>query len=155
MGPLDLQSVPFLQRVNQALEQFIENVSIEIPEKLSFVVSYVQGANVQCGGSFECQKGVYNSDLRVEGDVTIEGVCRGGKLFGGGNIRIGELGGSGVSSTFVQISPDSRLSVKYCHSNVIIAVGKEFIQIEEDSRQLEIYKEKGYVQIEKIRANPL
>jgi len=155
LGPLDLQSVPFLQRVNQALEQFIENVSIEIPEKLSFVVSYVQGANVQCGGSFECQKGVYNSDLRVEGDVTIEGVCRGGKLFGGGNIRIGELGGSGVSSTFVQISPDSRLSVKYCHSNVIIAVGKEFIQIEEDSRQLEIYKEKGYVQIEKIRANPL
>lgn len=155
LGPLDPQSLPFLQRVDQALEQFIENISLEIPEKLSFVVSYVQGAVIECGGSFECPKGAYNSDIRVEGDIVIEGVCRGGKIFARGKVRIGELGGSGVSSTFVQISPDSRLSVKYCHPNVIIVVGKEIIQIEEAYRQLEIYREKGYVQVEKIRANPL
>ncbi|EGW36744.1 FapA family protein [Desulfosporosinus sp. OT] len=155
LGPLDLQAVPFLQRVDQALEQFIEKVSVEVPEKLSLVVSYVQSAVIECGGSFECTKGVYNSNIRVEGDIVIEGVCRGGKIFAGGQVRIGELGGSGVSSTFVQISSDSRLSVKYCHPNVIIAVGKEIIQIEEAYRQLEIYRENGFIQVEKVRANPL
>ena len=155
LGPLELQSLPFLQRANQTLEQFVTNMALEIPEKLSLVVHYVQGATIECGGSFECQKGVYNSDIRVEGDVTIEGVCRGGKIFAGGKVSIRELGGSEVSSTFVQISPKNRLLVDYCHPNAIIAVGKEIIHIEQACRKLEIYRENGRVQVEKIRANPL
>jgi len=155
LGPLDPQSIPFLQRVSQALVQFAENLTVEIPEKLSFVVRYVQGSTIECGGSFECQKGTYNSDIRVEGDVSIEGVCRGGKIIAGGQVRIHELGGSEVSSTFVQISPNSHLYVDYCHANVIIAVGKEIIRIEEAYRKLEIYREKGRVEVEKVRVNPL
>lgn len=155
LGPLELQSIPFLQRVDQALEKFAENMALEIPEKLSFVVSYVQGSTIECGGSFECQKGSYNSNIRVEGDVTIEGVCRGGKIIAGGKVSIRELGGSGVSSTFVQIRPDGRLLVNYCHPNAIIAVGKEIIHIEEAYRKLVVYRENGRVQVEKIRANPI
>lgn len=155
LGPLELQSFLFLQRVNQALEQYIENISLEVPEILSFVVNYVQGATIECGGSFECHKGVYNSDIRVEGDVKIEGVCRGGKIVAGGMVSIRELGGSGVSSTFVQINPKSRLHVDYCHPNAIIAVGKELVHIEEACRKVEIYREKGRVLVEKTRANPL
>lgn len=155
LGPLELQSLPFLQRVDKALEQFVQNMTLELPEKLSFVVNYVQGATIECGGSLECQKGAYNSDIRVDGDLSIESVCRGGKIFAGGKVNIRELGGSGVSMTFVQISPDSQLKVTYCHPNVIIAVGKEIIRIEEAYRQLEIYREKGRVQVEKLRVNPL
>lgn len=155
LGPLELQSLPFLQRVNQALEQFTANLTLEVPEKLSFVVSYVQGATIECGGSLECQKGAYNSDIRVDGNITIDGVCRGGKIFAGGMVRIRELGGSEVSSTFIQISPNSRLEVDYCHPNVIIAVGKEIIRIEEAYRKLEVYREKGRVQVEKIRASSI
>ncbi|HZK53833.1 MAG TPA: FapA family protein [Desulfosporosinus sp.] len=155
LGPLELQSLPFLLKVNQAFEQFITNMALEIPEELSLVVHYVQGATIECGGSFVCQKGVYNSDIRVEGDVMIEGVCRGGRISAGGQVSISELGGSEVSSTFVQISPKSRLLVEYCHPNAIIAVGKEITHIEQACRKLEIYRENGQVQVEKIRANPL
>ena len=45
LGPLEVQSLPFLQRVDQALEQFVENMSLEIPEKLSFIVSYGTRSN--------------------------------------------------------------------------------------------------------------
>ena len=155
LGPLELQSLPFLQRVEELLNRFIENMTLEIPEKLSLVVSYVQGATIECGGSFECQKGVFNSEIRVEGEVKIEGVCRGGKIIAGGNVSIRELGGSEVSSTFVQISSKSRLLVEYCHPNAIISVGKELIHIEEAYRKLEIYRENFQVQVEKIRVNPL
>ncbi|AET70255.1 putative polymerase with PALM domain, HD hydrolase domain and Zn ribbon [Desulfosporosinus orientis DSM 765] len=155
LGPLEAQSIPLLQRVNQAFVQFAESLTLEIPDKLSLVVSYAQGATIECGGAFECHKGTYNSNIRVEGDVTIEGVCRGGKIFAGGRVQIRELGGSEVSSTYVQISPESHLSVNYCHANVVIAVGKEIIQIEEPYRNLEIYRDQGRVQIEKLKANPI
>lgn len=155
LGPLDLQSLPFLQRVDQALGKFVESIAVEIPEKLNFAVGYVQGAMIQCGGSFECLKGTYNSEIRVEGDLKIEGVCRGGKIYAGGQVSIRELGGSEVSSTFVQIGTNSRLSVDYCHPNVVVAVGKEIIRIEEAYRKLVIYRENGRVEVEKLRANPL
>ena len=155
LGPLELQSLPFLQRANQALEQAVNNMALEVPERLSLVVHYAQGATIECGGSFVCQKGVYNSNIRVDGDVTIEGVCRGGRISAGGKVSIRELGGSEVSSTFVQISPNNRLLVDYCHPNAIIAVGKEIIHIENACRKLEIYRENGQVLVEKIRANPL
>lgn len=155
LGPLDPQALPFLLRVNQALVQLIENISVEVPEKLTLVATYVQGTVIECGGAFECQKGTYNSNIRVVGDVTIQGVCRGGKIFAGGKVSIRELGSSEGSSTFVQISSKSRLQVDYCHPNVIIAVGKKIIHIEEAYRKLEIYEEQGRLQMEKIRANPL
>jgi hypothetical protein len=153
LGPLEPQSVQVLQWVGQALKLFIENITVEIPEKLSFEVGYVQGAYIECGGSFKCRKGTYNSEIHVEEDVSIEGVCRGGKIFAGGRVKIHELGGSGVSSTFVHINSDSRLSVNQCHSNVIITVGKEIIKIDDACQQLEIYREEGRVQVVKLRAN--
>ncbi|WP_407307385.1 DUF342 domain-containing protein [Desulfosporosinus sp. SB140] len=155
LGPLEPQSLSFLPKVDQALERFIETLTLEVPEKLSLVVNYIQGANIKCGGSFTCQKGTYNSEIQVTGDAVIEGVCRGGKLFAGGKASIRELGGSEVSTTFVQISPQSRLLVDYCHPNVIIAVGKEIIRIEEAYRKLEIYRERGKTEVEKLRVNPL
>lgn len=155
LGPLDPKSLPYLQGVSRALEEFVENISLEIPEKLSFAVNYVQGATVECAGSLRCIKGIYNSDIRVKGDVEVEGVCRGGKMSVEGNVKIYELGGSEVSSTFVQIGQKSRLHVDYCHSNAIISVGKELIHIEEDCRDLDVYRENGYVQVEKLKAEPV
>lgn len=154
LGPLDLQAFPFLNRVNQAFAHFIENIALEVPEKLNCSVDYVQGATVESGGSFECSKGAYNSVIRSDGDVNI-GVCRGGRVTSGGNMTIKELGGSEVSATFVQIYGRSHLKVNYCHPNVVIGVDKEIIRIEEAYRNLEIYRDKGVVQIEKLRVNPL
>ncbi len=107
LGPLDPQALPFLTRVTQVLKHFTESIALEIPEKLICKVDYVQGAVIESGGTFECSKGVYNSLIRVDGDLKIEGVCRGGKVISGGNVSIKELGGSGVSTTFIQMSETS------------------------------------------------
>ena len=155
LGPLEKQALPFLQQLENVLQKFVESLAMEVPEKLSLTVNYVQGAMIQCGGTFECKKEVYNSDIRVEGDVSIEGTCRGGKVIAQGNAKIRELGGSGISATFVQIGTNSRLEVEYCHPNVIVAVGKEIIRIEEPYKQVRIYREKGTVQMEKQRVKPL
>lgn len=155
LGPLELQSVPFLIRVDKALEQLVENIAIEVPENLRGEVDYIQGTVVECGGDFICSKGAYNALVRVDGNVEIQGVCRGGKIFAGGNVSIRELGGSEVSSTFVQITGTKRLKVEYCHPNVVIAVNKEIIRVEEAYKSLVVYREQGKVQMEKLRVNPL
>ncbi|AHF07751.1 FapA family protein [Desulfitobacterium metallireducens] len=152
LGPLDPQALPLLQRVNQALEQLVLNISLEVPEKLECEVDYIQGATVECGGSFTCFKGTYNSTIQTGGDVKIEGVCRGGKVISSGNVEIRELGGSGVSITTVQLPGTKRLKVEYCHPNVMIVVDKEIIHIEEGYRQLEVYRERGKVQVERLKA---
>jgi Predicted polymerase, most proteins contain PALM domain, HD hydrolase domain and Zn-ribbon domain len=153
LGPLDPQAFPFLERVTQVLKHFTESVALEIPDKLICKVNYVQGATIESGGFFECDKGAYNSLLRVDGDIKIEGVCRGGKVISGGNISIKELGGAGVSTAFIQMSGNKRLKVNYCHPNVTICVDKEIIKIEEACKQLEIYRERGVVQIDKLKVN--
>ncbi|MGI6119915.1 MAG: DUF342 domain-containing protein [Desulfosporosinus sp.] len=153
LGPLEPQALPSLLWVNQELSKFVENIALEIPDKLNFRVGYVQGATVECSGSMECIKGVYNAYIRAEGDVTIENVCRGGKVISGGIVRIRELGGKGIGSTFVQIRPEGRIFVDYCYPNTIIAVGKKVVSIDEACRKLEVYLENGRVQVDKLRAD--
>ena len=155
LGPLDLKSYAFLTRVNQVFKQFTTTIALDIPEKLNCIVNYIQGATIESGGTFECSNSAYNSLIRADGDLKIEGVCRGGKVIAGGNIRIKELGGSGVSVTFVQITGNKQLNVAYCHPNVMIGVDKEIINIDEAYKQLVIYRERGIIQIEKLRVNPL
>jgi hypothetical protein len=150
-GPLEPQAIPLLGRISSALEQFMANISVEIPEKLSCKVNYIQGAVVNCGGSFECRNAAYNSNIEAAGDVLISGACRGGKITAGGNVEIKELGGSGISATTVQFPGTKRLKVSYCHPNVIIIVDKEFVRIEEAYRSLEVYREDGRVQIERLK----
>jgi len=153
LGPLEAQAMPVLERINQALLEIIKNINLEVPEKLDCKVDYVQGAAIECGGNFYCRKGSYNSTIQAAGNVEIEGVCRGGKIIAGGNVEIKELGGSGVSATTVQFPGTKRLKVGFCHPNVIVVVDKEIITIEEPYRLLEIYRESGKLQIDKLKGS--
>lgn len=151
LGPMDPQALPLLQRVNTALKGFIEEFAIEIPEQLVCSIDYLQGAVIDCGGNFECQRGAYNSTINAIGSVKIVGVCRGGKVTSGGKTDIGELGGSEVSHTFVQLSGQGRLFVSHCHANVIVVYNKQIITIDEPCRQLDVYYERGVVQVDKLK----
>ncbi|MDR3271825.1 MAG: FapA family protein [Peptococcaceae bacterium] len=150
LEPVKDTSVMHLNQACENLAQMIAQMAEESKEEVCCEVSYIQGATVESSGGFLCEKAVYNCTIQAEGDVLIKGVCRGGKIISGGNVTIGELGGSGVSSTFVQIGGDKRLKTEYCHPNVIIAVNKEIVKIEEAYRKLEIYRAGGVVQVDKL-----
>lgn len=151
LGPLESQALLFLGRVNKAFEQILNNISFDVPEKLECNVDYVQGATIECAGDFICRRGTYNSLIQATGNLRIEGVCRGGKIISGGNVEIKELGGSGVSTTTVQFPGTKRLKVGYCYANVAIIVDKEVISIDEPYKSLEIYREQGRVEIERLK----
>lgn len=155
LGPLDEQSVPYLLQALKTIEVSIESMIWDTPVNIQCFVSYVQGTTIESSGSFHCPKGAYNSHIKADGDVLIEGVCRGGKIVAGGNVTIRELGGSIASNTFVQLFAPHRLKVQFCHPNVVVVFNKEVIKIEQAYKNLEIYSENGIVQVDRLLANPL
>lgn len=151
LGPLEPQALPLLTRLNGAFAQFLEILSLEVPEQLDCQVDYVQGSVIECAGNFTCYKGTYNSLIQASGDLVIEGVCRGGRIISGGNVEIKELGGSGVSLTTVQFPGTKRLKVGYCHANVQIIVDKEIITLDEPYRFMEVYRQDGRVEMDRLK----
>ncbi|HHV64775.1 MAG TPA: DUF342 domain-containing protein [Peptococcaceae bacterium] len=151
MGPLQPQSFEHLKRALKAVDCFLADKEEFMPVNVVCDTNYVQNSEIDCAGDFFCKKGIYNSTLKIEGNIKIAGVCRGGEISCAGDIYIWELGGSNVSSTIVRAGKGSRITIEYCHSNVRIFHGKELIRIDSAAQKVEIYRDKGLLQVEKLR----
>lgn len=151
LGPLQLTDIILLQNTLSTVNGFIMAKENLIPTNVLCDVDYIQNSNLRCAGDLICRKGIYNSRINVQGNVKIQGVCRGGEITCGGDLYVWELGGASVSSTLVYADKDSKLKIDHCYSNVTIYVGKEIVKIEENVQKLDIYRDKGRLQVEKIK----
>ncbi|NLM20158.1 MAG: DUF342 domain-containing protein [Peptococcaceae bacterium] len=152
-GPLNLKDLIYLKNALKVIEHFLAITENLIPQNVLCDTSYIQNSELNCAGDFNCSKGVYNSNIRVQGNTKVAGVFRGGELYCGGNIYIRELGGSAISPTTVKTDKDSKIKIDYCHANVIFHIGKQLLRIDESVQQLEIYREKGVLKMEKLKWN--
>lgn len=151
-GPLQLKNLLYLKSAFKVIDHFLNTKSDLIPPSVVVCdTHYVQNSEINCAGDFICKKGIYNSTIKVEGNIKIHGVCRGGEINCAGDIYIWELGGSSMSATTLRAAKDSRINVDYCHSNIRIYQGKELVRIEDDAQKLEIYREKGTLQVGKLK----
>ncbi len=151
IGPLQLKNLVYLKSALKAIGYFLSTKGELIPASVVCDMNYVQNSEIRCAGDFICKKGIYNSNIHIEGDIKILGVCRGGEINCSGDIYIWELGGSCMSATTIRAAKNSRINVDYSHPNVKIYVGKELVKIEEGVQKLEIYREKGILQVEKLK----
>ena len=150
-GPLSLKDLIYIKNALKIIEHFLAITENVIPSNVLCDTSYIQNSELNCAGDFNCSKGVYNSNIRVQGNTKVAGVFRGGELYCGGNIYIRELGGSVISPTTVRTDKDSKIKIDYCHANVIFHIGKQLLRIDESVQQLEIYREKGILKMEKLK----
>jgi hypothetical protein len=151
LGPLQLKNLLYLKNALKVADYFLETKYDLLPESVVCDTNYVQNSEISCAGDFICKKGIYNSTVKVEGSIKIHGVCRGGEIACAGDVYVWELGGSYMSPTILRLAKNSHLTVDYCHSNILIYVGKELVRIEEAVQKLEIYREKAVLQVEKIK----
>lgn len=151
LGPLQLNNLIYLKNCLKIINYFLETKGELIPASVDCDTNYVQNSEISCAGDFLCKKGVYNSTIKVEGNIKIHGVYRGGEIRCSGDLYIWELGGSNISATIVRAAKNSRLHIEYCHPNIKIFVGKELIRIDEGAQKLEIYRERSVLQIEKLK----
>lgn len=151
LGPLQLKDATYLKNALRVIEYFMATKGLSTSTSVSCEVNYIQNSEVSCAGDFSCQKGLYNSILKIEGSVTINGVCRGGEINCSGNLYIRELGASNMSATTIRAGKNSHIKIDFCHSNIKIYVGKELVKIDEPSQKLEIFRDRGILQVEKLR----
>lgn len=151
LGPLQLKDLTYLQNASKIISHFLATKGEMIPENVICEANYVQKSEIRCAGDFICYRGVYNSTIKAEGNINITGVCRGGELQCRGNVEIGELGGSCMSATVIKTSGQSHLKIKFCHPNIKIFVGRELVKIDYAVKELEIYRENGILQVEKLK----
>lgn len=151
LGPLQLKDIMYLKNASRILGYFMSTKGTSTPTSVLCDVNYIQNSEVSCAGDFICHKGLYNSILKIEGFVKIQGVCRGGEINCSGDLYIGELGASNMSATTIRTGKNSRINIELCHSNIKIYVGKELVTIDEPTQKLEIYRDKGILQIGKLR----
>ncbi|NLI92191.1 MAG: DUF342 domain-containing protein [Peptococcaceae bacterium] len=151
IGPLQLKNLIYLKNAVKVIGYFLSTKGELIPASVVCDTNYVQNSDISCAGDFICKKGIYNSTVKVEGNIKILGVCRGGEINCSGNIYIWELGGSCMSATTIKVSKNSRITVDYSHPNIKIYVGKELVRIDEGVQKLDIYREKAILQVEKLK----
>jgi hypothetical protein len=100
---------------------------------------------------YVCRRDIYNSNVRAEGDIKIFGVCRMSKLIGGNKITVHELG-TWMGGRYHRKAAFIRtLTAEYCHPNVKIYFGKDYIPIEQTVRKLDVYMENGKLWVDKLK----
>lgn len=151
LGPFQLKNLQHLKSVLKVVDHFLAAKGELIPANVVCDTNYIQNSDINCAGDFICKKGIYNSTLNIEGNIKIMGVCRGGEISCAGEIYIWELGGSSMSATTVKAGKNSRITIDYCHANVRIFLGKELIRIDDEAQKVVIYRDKGLLQVEKLK----
>ncbi len=151
MGPLQLRDLMYLKNAAKIIEYFLATKGALVSAGVVCETNYVQNSQIKCSGNFVCRKGIYNSNIYIEGDVAVHGVCRGGEIGCQGDVYVWELGGPGVAPTVIKASKNSSVKVDYSYANTRIFLGKELIRIDEQIQKLEVYREKGIVRVEKLK----
>jgi uncharacterized protein (DUF342 family) len=152
IGPFEIKDNSYLVVSLREIHNFLLEKGNFVPENIAFVAGYIQNSEIKCSGDLICRRDIYNSDIRVEGNIKIFGVCRGSSLSGGKSVFVYELGSSeGGGDTIIRIPPSGHLTAEYCHSDVKIFIGKEYIPMEQTVRKLDVYFEGGKLWVDKLK----
>jgi len=95
----------------------------------------IQKADLEVGGAVNCRifatgdvfirgKGCFNTNIRAGGNVRIDGVFRGGEIYAGGHVVIGEAGTELGVRTIIEAGEKGAVTIGECHEGVIIRIGR-------------------------------
>lgn len=151
-GPFEIKDNSYLNVSLQEINNFLLEKETLVPEKVAFIAGYVQNSEIKSSGDFICRGDIYNSSIEAEANIKVYGACRVSKLVGGNKIFIYELGSAdGGDDTIIRLPLSGHLTTEYCHPNVKIFMGKEYVPIEQTVRKLDIYIENGKLWVDKLK----
>lgn len=155
MGELDTPEIKnnsYLAASLKEIHNFLLEQGSLIPENVAFIAGYVQNSQIVTSGDFICRGDIYNSNVRAEGSIRVFGACRVSKLISGDRITVHELGNAeGGGDSIIKLPQNGHLTAEYCHSNVKIFIGNEYVHIDRTVRKLDVYVEKGRLWVDKLK----
>ncbi len=123
-GPLTITSMIELDQIRQRLDEIIQHGEEGDSGPADVSMGYVQSSVVEATGSVGVfRKGSYQTDIYAGKDVEISGVCRGGDINAGGNVKVSDLGSGALVLTRIKLNELGRVTASRVFPNVHISVG--------------------------------
>jgi uncharacterized protein (DUF342 family) len=140
--------------INKALSEFITRFEIiNTPADVS--LNYCQNSTISATNSIEIKgKGCYSSTIYAENSVVFTGspgVIRGGQIYGGIRVTAREVGSEAGVLTVLKTSKNGIIEAKTVYQNTILYVGEQIYKIEQPSKMLKAYINKGEIVVEKLK----
>jgi len=144
-GTLQIDNMETLDNIGSSLRAFLakgENLLKEVPP---LGVSYVQNSNLYHMGDINIVgAGMYYSCLSAGGNVTVDGVCRGGTIQAGGDVKVKEfliIASENVATTShirIRVPEQSSIYFDQVHEDVTVQVGKLVYRFDQSYSKVKI-----------------
>ncbi len=132
---------PFRDMFNLTDESLIELLSLtETTSDVS--VNYVQNSTLECTGDINVLgPGAYHSEFHCGGKVNVNKLFRGGKIFAGDDITIGELGSPGTTYSHGLVEAPAGHSIRLgkVHEGSRIKIGDYMYRLDSTYSKIKIH----------------
>jgi uncharacterized protein (DUF342 family) len=138
----------------KVINEFVESYNILLAPA-DIIVQYCQNSTLNATNSVEIKgKGCYNTIITAENTVRLSGapgVFRGGKIFAGKGIYVGEAGSTAGVATVLKTTKEGTIEAQVAYPNTIIGIEEQLYKIEYPVRKLKAYLNKGELIVEKLK----
>jgi hypothetical protein len=138
MGLLSLEYLEELIERKQKVSDLLVSL-LDRPEEI--ICSYIQNSTLEAVGDITViAKGGFYSTLNSGGDISVQGVFRGGEILAEGDVFVNEAGSPGLSSGDVKIKvhDNSTVKIRKAFPETAIQVGNRFHIVKTEQRVLKV-----------------
>ena len=134
------QEIEILAKKARELEQ---NLTFSPPTEGSIVVSSIQNsAVIATGDNKVAGSGCYISRIQAGKKVTIPGVVRGGEIYAGSDVFVGELGSKSGAATRIVADSAAVVTVGYAFENSTVSVGGQAYRFNRKEKNVRLWLDK-------------
>lgn len=120
----ELEGMAGFELLIEEAKVLVELYGFEVSPQTQLILPYAINSVLYSNGNIEItSKGVYQSTLTAEGNVTIRGVCRGGEIIAQNEVTLQETGSESPVKTVVKTSAAGRIKIGKAYVGTEIQVG--------------------------------
>jgi len=104
----------------------VEIYRVEPEPKSMLSVPYAINSELYCNGDIVItSKGLYHSFVKAGNNVSVNGVCRGGEVFGGNQVILHQSGSKNMVKTVVKTGAAGSIRIGHAYAGTEVCVGSQ------------------------------
>lgn len=120
----DMQMMDHLYDVIEEAKMLVDTYRIDGSSKEQLIVPYAVNSTLYSNGDIQVvSKGVFQSKLTAENNITVKGVCRGGEVAATNQIILDETGSESPVKTLIRTSETGRIKIGKAYAGTEIQIG--------------------------------
>lgn len=120
----DMKLMDHLYAVIEEAKTLVETYRFDVSSKEQLIVPYAVNSTLYSNGDIQVvSKGVFQSKLTAENNITVKGVCRGGEVVAKNQIILDETGSESPVKTLIRTNESGRIKIGKAYAGTEIQIG--------------------------------